>query len=93
MNTWLIILLILGVIAIAGSVVALTHERAPRASVDAERLAQLRDRSLDHDARRLAAAVEERVSHRLDAPGNGLAPQLAQPVIDAAVWGGTVPAR
>lgn len=91
--TWLLILLVLGAVAIAGSVTALVRQRAPRVATDAERLAQLRDRSLDHDARRLAATVEEQLSHRLDAPGNGLAPQMTQPVIDASIWGGAVPAR
>ncbi|WP_026373184.1 hypothetical protein [Agrococcus lahaulensis] len=92
-TTWLLILLVLGAVAIVGTVTALVRQRAPRVATDAERIAQLRDRSLDQDARRLAAAVEEQFSHRLDAPGNGLAPQMAQPVIDASIWGGAVPAR
>lgn len=92
-TTWLLILLVLGAVAIVGSVTALVRQRAPRVATDAERLAQLRDRSLDDDARRLAATIEEQLSHRLDAPGNGLAPQMTQPVIDASIWGGAVPAR
>jgi len=91
--TWLLILLALGAVAIVATVSALVRQRAPRLATDAERIAQLRDRSLDQDARRVAAALEEQVSHRLDAPGNGLAPQMTQPVIDAAIWGGAVPAR
>jgi xanthosine utilization system XapX-like protein len=92
-TTWLLILLALGAVALVGTVTALVRQRAPRVPADAERLAQLRDRSLDQQARRLAAAVEEQVAHRLDAPGNGLAPQMAQPVVDATIWGGAVPAR
>lgn len=92
-TTWLLILLVLGAVAIVGSVTALVRQRAPRIATDAERLAQLRDRSLDDDARRLAATIEQQLSHRLDAPGNGLAPQMTQPVIDASIWGGAVPAR
>lgn len=92
-TTWLLILLALAAVALVGTVTALVRQRAPRVATDAERIAQLRDRSLDREARRLAAAVEEQVSHRLDAPGNGLAPQITQPVIDATVWGGAIPAR
>jgi hypothetical protein len=69
----------------------------PRFATDPERVARLRDVVDDREARRLAHETEERIAHQLDAPGNGLAPQLAQPagprstqLADARVWAGAV---
>lgn len=81
---WIILLIALAIGAVAGTIDALLRQRAPRTPVDPERLARLRERVEDTDARRIAAEVEERIAHRLDAPGNGLAPQMG----DARVWAG-----
>ncbi|MCR8670033.1 hypothetical protein [Agrococcus sp. HG114] len=96
MTILLILAIAIGVIASTATVHALVTQRAPRVAADPERLARLRDRELDREldreARRLAVAVEERVAHRLDAPGNGLAPQMSEPV-GAAIWAAALPAR
>jgi hypothetical protein len=96
-TTFLFILLAFGAVALVGTLVALLRQRAPRVADDPERLAQLRDLTDDREARRLAIETEERIAHQLDAPGNGLAPQLTQPagprpkqLADARVWAGAV---
>lgn len=96
-TTWLVILLVPAALAVVGTLVALLRQRAPRLATDPERVARLRDAVADRHARRLAIETEERIAHQLDAPGNGLAPQLTQPagprpqqLADARVWAGTV---
>lgn len=90
---WLVILIALGVAATAGTVTALVQQRAPRTPTDPLRLPELRDREMDREARRLAASIEDRIAHNLDAPGNGLAPQMQRPVGETAIWAATLPAR
>lgn len=60
--TWSIVIIALGIAAVAGTISALVRQRAPRVAPDAERLALLRDRLADAAAREHLEQVEERLA-------------------------------
>jgi len=66
-SIWILLIIALGIVAAASTIFVLVGQRAPRVAPDPERLALLRDRFADDQARRRLERVEERVAEERDA--------------------------
>lgn len=66
-SIWILLIIALGIVAAASTISVLVGQRAPRVAPDPERLALLRDRFADDQARRRLEQVEERVAEERDA--------------------------
>lgn len=89
--TWIIVIAILGVAAVAGTVSSLLAERAPRAAADPEQVARLRDRLADREARLLAEQVQARAAEEQHARGPApqrVLPQRGHAVSTERLWAG-----
>ncbi|WP_072314982.1 hypothetical protein [Agrococcus sp. Marseille-P2731] len=59
--TWIIVIAVVALVGVVGTVALLLGERAPRARVDRERLARLRERVAASEALRRSAQLERRI--------------------------------
>jgi hypothetical protein len=66
-SIWILLIIALGIVAVAGTISVLIGQRPPRLAPDPERLALLRDRFADLQARQRIEQVEERVAEERDA--------------------------
>ncbi len=87
-TTWIILLGLVALVASASTIVTLLRQRAPRASVDPEGLARLRDRIAEREARQLHERVDERVAEEPLARGS--APQRTPQATTERLWAGGI---
>lgn len=87
-TTFLVLISVIALIAIVSSLAATLGGRPPRAATDPERLAQLRDRVADAEARRLHAQVDERIAEEVHARDS--APQRSPGTTLERAWAGGV---
>ncbi|WP_413317006.1 hypothetical protein AA0Z99_10200 [Agrococcus sp. 1P02AA] len=86
--TWIIVIAAVGLVGVIGTIAQLLGERAPRASVDRERLERLRARTAAREAQQRDARLERRILE-----DRGLARahdegQRQRPVSTEALWSG-----
>lgn len=87
-TTWIILLGLVALVASASTLVTLVRQRSPRASIDPERLARLRDRVAEREARRLHEQVGERIAEERLARSS--APQRSRQPSTERLWAGGI---
>ncbi|GEK81113.1 hypothetical protein [Agrococcus baldri] len=86
--TWIIVIALIGLIAAIGAIAVLVRQRAPRVPLDPWRVAQLRERAADAEARRLHTQLGERIAEERSARDEQ--PQRRRPATAEALWAGGV---